>query len=134
VNPGVENWRSLRQGNGNRFILYLYEPKSEPRISIYSHLALLPHQTGARLMYQMDKFTMKLGSAGESYIPAPGLFPGGGDRSAWFLEVSGGSRLRRREERCPFYEAPPRPGPEPSVMPRESGTTFTSGAFSRTAG
>jgi hypothetical protein len=66
VEPRAENWRSLRQGNGNRFILYVYEPTSEPRISMYSRLALLPHPAGARRMYQMDKVMMKLGSGGES--------------------------------------------------------------------
>lgn len=25
----------------------------------------------------------------ESYVPAPALFPGGGDRSAWFIEKDG---------------------------------------------
>jgi len=58
-------------------------------ISVYSRLALLPHPAGARLMYQMDKVTLKLGSGGESYVPAPGLFPEGGDRSASFIEKDG---------------------------------------------
>ena len=89
VDPSAENWSSLRQGNGSRFILYLYEPKSEPRISIYSRLGLLPHPAGARRMYQMDKVMLKLGPGGESYVPAPGLFPGGGDHSAWFIEKDG---------------------------------------------
>jgi hypothetical protein len=89
VDPAAENWSSYRQGNGNRFILYLYEPKSELPVSIYSRLVLLPHATGARAMYEMDKALMKLGRAGETYVPAPGLLPGGGDRSAWFIEKDG---------------------------------------------
>jgi hypothetical protein len=89
VAPGAENWSSLRQGNGSRFILYLYEPKSEPRLSIYSRLAVLPDPAGARRMYQMDKVMLKLGPGGETYVPAPELFPEGGDRSAWFLEKDG---------------------------------------------
>lgn len=89
VDPGAETWSSLRQGNGSRFILYQYEPKSEPRISIYSRLALLPHSAGARRMYQMDKVMMKLRIEGETYVPAPGLFHAGGDHSAWFIEKDG---------------------------------------------
>jgi hypothetical protein len=90
VHPEAEDWSSLRQGNGSRFILYLYEPKSEPRISLYSRVVILPDPAGARQMYQMDKVTMKLGARGESYVPAPELLPeGGSDRSAWFIEKDG---------------------------------------------
>lgn len=56
---------------------------------MYSRLALLQHPAGARQMYQLDKVMLKLGPGGESYVPAPGLFPGGGDRSAWFIEKDG---------------------------------------------
>ena len=89
VDSSAENWRSLRQGNGSRFILYVYDPKGEPRVFMYSRLVLLPHPAGARRMYEMDKVMLKLGSGDESYVPAPGLFPGGGDRSAWFIEKGG---------------------------------------------
>jgi hypothetical protein len=73
VDPKAENWSSLRQGNGNRFIMYLYEPKGEPSISLYSRLVILPTPADARRMYGLDKVTMKLGSGDESHVPAPGL-------------------------------------------------------------
>jgi len=89
VEPGAENWSSLRQGNATRFILYLYQPKDYP-FSMYSRLVVLAHPAGARSMYQADKLMMKLGRPdGVSYVPAPGLFPEGGDRSAWFIEQDG---------------------------------------------
>jgi hypothetical protein len=40
-------------------------------------------------MYKMDKVMMKLPQGDGSYVPAPGLFPGGGERSAWFIEKDG---------------------------------------------
>lgn len=89
VEPEAEHWSALRQGTHTRFILYRYEPKNETPIFIYSRLGVFPYPSRARRMYQMDKFMMKLGPGGESYVPAPGLFPEGGERNAWFIEKDG---------------------------------------------
>ncbi|HEX6086231.1 MAG TPA: hypothetical protein VF266_17000 [Thermoanaerobaculia bacterium] len=83
--PGKEEWTAQRQGTGTRFITYLYESSDEPRITIYSRLALLPHENDARRTYKLDTMMMKLSPEGETYVPAPRLLPGGDDRKAWFI-------------------------------------------------
>ena len=86
---GTEEWKAQRQGTGTRFISYLYDSSSEPHVSIYSRLVILPTPADARRMYKMDMMMAKLGPEGETKIPAPALFPEGGDRNAWFIEKDG---------------------------------------------
>jgi hypothetical protein len=88
VDSAAEEWSVLRQGNGSRWILYLYQPKSDP-LFIYSRAALLPNAVQARQMYKMDKLGVNLGSGNDTLVPAPELLPGGGDRSAWYIERGG---------------------------------------------
>jgi hypothetical protein len=89
VDPAAEEWKAQRQGTGTRSITYFYESSSVPRISIYSRFALFPREDDARRMYKMDGMMLMLGPRGESYVPAPRLFPEGGDRGAWFIEKDG---------------------------------------------
>lgn len=102
VEPGAGEWKAQRQGSGTRFITYFYQSSSEPRISIYSRLALFPREDDARRTYKLDTMMAKLGPEGETKVPAPRLFTEGGDRNAWFIEKDGetiGNFFLVREER-----------------------------------